>query len=153
MTLVRGILLGLVTSLALTGAPAQAAAPAAPEAAQSAPAAQKASKGWTVLQSGKQGAVRTCRGKWDGDSYRIKVQLVNRAEQGRRGGVLGLRSENFPEWQSVPIEPIAAGTKQTVIDSYASERPGKVRLRAKVTKGDNKSAWGKVVRGDNVKIC
>lgn len=153
MTLVRGILLGLVTSLALTGAPAQAAAPAAPETAQSAPEAQRAGTGWTVVKTWKQGTVRTCREKWDGDSFMIKFQLVNQAEKGRRGGSLGSRSETFDQWQSQPVELVAAGTRQTFLQADVTERPGKIKVRAKISKGDSRSAWGRVVRGGKVKIC
>lgn len=155
MTLVRGTLLGVVTCLALTGAPAQAAAAAAaPSAApQAARSAAEAGKDWQVLKSWKGGVMRGCRGEWDGDSFLVTFQLANRAEAGRRGGVLAVRSDEFPEWQTLRVEPIAAGTKQTFFSADVAERPRAIDVRAKVTKGQKRSAWGQVVRLDRLSIC
>jgi len=150
LTLVRGIMLGLVTCLALTGAPAQAAAPAAaaPQAEQ-----QAAGKDWQVLQSWKGGVMRACRGKWDGDSFHLSIQLVNRAERGRRGAVLSARTADVDEWSKEEYAPIAAGSKQMLVRQDVFQRPRIFKVRAKITKGEKKSAWGKVVRLDRLDIC
>lgn len=151
MKLVRGTMVGLALCLAVAGPAAQAAAPdAAPRVAQS---SARAGKDWQVLKSWKKGVVRGCRSTWDGDSFSVAFQLVNRAAKGQRGGLLGIRSDDFPDWQNYPAEPIASGKKQTFIDSESWERPRQIDVRAKVTRGDTKSSWGKVVRLDRLNVC
>lgn len=90
---------------------------------------------------------------WDGESFRIKVQLVNPAESGRRGARVGVRSEDFLHWSNQDVGPVGAGKRSLIIDSDATQRPRSLDLRAKVTKGKQDSPWGKVPRLDRMNIC
>lgn len=150
MKLVRGILVATAASLALAGAPTV-------HATEAAPAAPQAGRDWQVLKTWKKGAVRACRTAYDSetDSYGFYVQLVNRAEQGRRGAVLGAREHGADgPWELLPVEPIPADSKQVVFGTTdADGRPGAYDLRARVTKGDDRSSWGRAVRMSNLNIC
>lgn len=150
MKLVRGILVATVASLALTGAPVAHAAEAA------APAAPRAGKDWQVLKTWKNSTVRACRSAYDSgsDSYRLVVQLVNRAEQGGRGAVLGAREHGVDgPWDRLPVGPVGPQSKEVVFRTSVDGRPGAFDLRGRITRGDDTSAWGRTVRLNNLSVC
>lgn len=149
MKLVRGALVTVAASLTLAGAPAG-------HATEAAPAATQAAKDWQDLKTWKKGTVRACRTAYDSESnsYVLVVQLVNKAQQGRRGAVLGAREHGTDApWDLLPLEPIAADSKQIAFRSEVPGRPGRYDLRGRITKGDDRSAWGRSIRLRNLNIC
>ncbi len=151
MHLVRGALLALVLCLGITVAPAGATAPLDAPAAG---AAQRQGGGddWQVLRAWKKGVVRACRTTWDGDSFSIKVQVWNKARRGTRGTVLGARFEDSP-WNTEEFGPVAAGRRRTVFEGEVMTRPRTYDFRARVTKGDQRSRWGKAVNLGQLETC
>ena len=105
------------------------------------------------MKTWKSGQVRACRTAWDGDSFSLVVEMVNRADRGKRSGVLAVRSDDFPEWQNIPGGPVKAGSKELIIATEVAYRPKTIQARAKVKKGDKSSSWGRVVRLDRLNIC
>ena len=149
MKLVRGILVATAASLVLAGAPTA-------HAAETAPTAPQAGKDWQVLKTWKKGTVRACRTAYDSEAggWTLAVQLVNRAERGRRGAVLAAKEHGADgPWDQMPVEPIVAGSKQIVFRTEVPGRPGLYDFRARVTKGEDRSSWGPSVRLSKLDIC